>query len=59
MKPEYKSRCMELISSTDSRVIKVLEMLEGVRPADQQMATKLVKEIRVTLERLTNLIEVS
>jgi hypothetical protein len=59
MKPEYKSRCMELISGTDSRVIKVLEMLEGVRPADQQMATKLVKEIRSTLERLNDLIEIS
>ena len=50
---------MELISGTDSRVIKVLEMLEGVRPADQQMATKLVKEIRSTLERLNDLIEIS
>jgi hypothetical protein len=59
MKPEYKSRCLELISGTDSRVVKVLEMLEGVRPADTQMATKLVKEIRTTLERLEGIIEIS
>jgi hypothetical protein len=59
MKPEYKSRCVELISGTDSRAVKVLEMLEGVRPADQQMATKLIKEIRNTLERLNGLIEIS
>lgn len=59
MKPEYKSRGLELISGADSRIIKVLEMLEGVRPQDQQMATKLIKEVRVTLERLNNLIEIS
>jgi hypothetical protein len=59
MKPEYKSRCIELISGTDSRVVKILEMLEGVRPADQKMAIKLVKEVRDTLERLNGIIEIS
>jgi hypothetical protein len=34
-------------------------MLEGVRPADQPAATKLIKEIRNTLERLNDLIEIS
>jgi hypothetical protein len=59
MKPEYKNRCIELISATDSRTMKVLEMLAGTRPADQATAIKLIKEIRSTLETLNGLIELS
>jgi hypothetical protein len=59
MKPEYKSRGLELISSVDSRVERILEMLQGTRPADPQFAIKLTKEIQKTLEQLTNIIEIS
>lgn len=59
MKPEYKSRSVELLTGADSRIEKILEMLEGVRPADQKLATQILKEVRTTIEKVSQLIELS
>jgi predicted transcriptional regulator len=59
MKTEYKNRSIELLTGVNSRVEKILEMLEGVRPADEKMATHLLKEVKSTVEKVSQLIELS
>jgi predicted transcriptional regulator len=59
MKTEYKNRSVELLTGADSRIEKILEMLEGIRPADQKLATQILKEVRITIDKVSQLIELS
>lgn len=59
MKTEYKNRSVELLTGVNSRIEKILEMLEGVRPADERMATQLLKEVKLTVDKVSQLIELS
>jgi predicted transcriptional regulator len=59
MKTEYKHRSVELLTGADSRIEKILEMLEGIRPADQKLATQILKEVRITIDKVSQLIELS
>jgi hypothetical protein len=59
MKPEYKNKSIEMLIGVDSRVGKILEMLEGKRPADQKMAIQIAKEIKLSIEKVTQLVELS
>lgn len=59
MKTEYKNRSVELLTGVNSRIEKILEMVEGVRPADEKLATQLLKEVKLTVEKVSQLIELS
>lgn len=59
MKTEYKHRSVELLTGVNSRIEKILEMLEGVRPADEKFATQLLKEVKLTVDKVSQLIELS
>jgi hypothetical protein len=59
MKTEYKNRSVELLTGVNSRVEKILEMLEGYRPADEKMAINLLKEVKSTVDKVSQLIELS
>jgi hypothetical protein len=50
MKPEYKNKSVELLNGVDNRIDKILEMMEGKRPADQKLAIQIVKEIKLSVE---------
>jgi len=59
MKPEYKNKSVEILTGIDSRIVKILEMMEGVRPADQKLAIQLAKEMKLSVEKVSQLIELS
>ena len=59
MKTEYKNRSVELLTGADTRLEKIVEMLEGKRAANQELALQNLKEIRATIQRVSQLIELS
>ena len=59
MKPEYKSKSLEMMAGANSRIERVLEMLEGSRPADQKLAIQIMKELKLSIEKVNQLIELS
>jgi hypothetical protein len=59
MKPEYKNKSVEMLNGVDTRIDKILEMLQGVRPADQKLAIQIAKEIKLSIEKVTQLVELS
>lgn len=59
MKPEYKNKSVELLNGADSRIDKILDMLQGVRPADQKLAIQIAKELKLSIEKITQLVELS
>lgn len=59
MKPEYKNRSVELLNGVDSKIDKILDMLHGVRPADQKLAIQISKELKSSIEKITQLVELS
>jgi hypothetical protein len=59
MKTEYKNRSVELLTGVDTRLEKIMEMMEGKRPANAELALQNIKEIRTTIEKVSQLIELS
>jgi hypothetical protein len=59
MKPEYKYRTTELLNSVDSKVTKLLNMLEGKQPANTEDAINLCNQIKKTIETVNNIIDIS
>lgn len=59
MKPEYKNRSVELLNGADGKISKILDMLQGVRPPDQKLAIQIAKELKSTIEKVTQLVELS
>lgn len=59
MKPEYKYRTTELLNGVDSKISKILNMLEGKQPANTEDAISLCNQIKKTIETVTNIIDIS
>jgi hypothetical protein len=59
MKTEYKTRATELIGSIDTKLSKVLDMLEGRIPADTNDAINLCRAMKQSIETTQNLIDLS
>lgn len=59
MKPEYKNRSMELLNGVDTKIGKILDMLQGVRPPDQKLAIQIAKELKLSIEKITQLVDLS
>jgi len=59
MKPEYKQRAQENLEAINKRAKVIGEMLNGERPANQEEAIRLVKEIERLIELTTNIVDVS
>ena len=59
MKPEYKSRVQEHLEAITKRAKIVSQMMEGVRPVNQEEAKKSLKEIERLVELTTNIVDVS
>ena len=59
MKPEYKQRAQENLEAINKRAKVISEMLNGERPANQNEAIRLTKEIERLIELTTNIIDVS
>jgi hypothetical protein len=59
MKPEYKNRVQEHLEAISKRAKIVSQMVEGVRPVNQEEAIKSLKEIERLVELTTNIVDVS
>ena len=59
MKPEYKNRAQENLEAIAKRAKVMSEMLEGQRPANQEEAIRLMKEIERLVELTTNIVDLS
>jgi hypothetical protein len=59
MKPEYKYRTTELLNGVDSKISKILNMLEGKQPANTEDAISLCNQIKKTIETVNNIIDIS
>lgn len=59
MKPEYKSKSLEMLTGADARIERILEMLQGSRPADQKLAIQIMKELKLSIGKVNQLIELS
>jgi hypothetical protein len=59
MKPEYKNRVQEHLEAITKRAKIVSQMVEGVRPVNQEEAMKSLKEIERLVELTTNIVDVS
>jgi|688.fasta_scaffold959207_2 hypothetical protein len=59
MKPEYKNRVQEHLEAITKRAKIVSQMVEGVRPVNQEEAIKSLKEIERLVELTTNIVDVS
>jgi hypothetical protein len=59
MKPEYKNRVQEHLEAITKRAKIVSQMMEGVRPVNQEEAKKSLKEIERLVELTTNIVDVS
>jgi uncharacterized protein Yka (UPF0111/DUF47 family) len=59
MKPEYKNRVQEHLEAITKRAKIVSQMMEGVRPVNQEEAKKSLKEIERLVELTANIVDVS
>ncbi len=59
MKDAYKNKLNDLISSLDQRVRIVLEMTTGERPADQKLAEKYLRETKIGLQNVQEIVDIS
>jgi len=59
MKPEYKQRAQENLEAINKRAKVILEMLSGERPANQEEAIRLTKEIERLIELTTNIVDLA
>ena len=59
MKPEYKEKALDNLNSIRKRTTVIGEMLSGQRPANQEEAIKIVKEIERLVELSENIVDIS
>ena len=59
MKPEYKNRAQENLEAISKRAKVMSEMLDGQRPANQEEAKRLMKEVERLVELTTNIVDLS
>lgn len=59
MKTEYKTRATELLNSMDSKISKILNMLEGKQPANTADAISMCKSIKQSIETTQNIVDIS
>jgi hypothetical protein len=59
MKTEYKQRAQENLEAINKRAKVINEMLTGERPANQEEAIRLSKEIERLIELTTNIVDLS
>jgi len=59
MKDVYKQKIDDTIISLENRAKIVLQMVNGERPADQQIAEKYLREILKGLENIQEVVSIS
>lgn len=59
MKPEYKNRAQENLEAISKRAKVISEMLNGERPANEEEAKRLAREIERLVELTTNIVDLS
>jgi len=59
MKPEYKMRAQENLEAIAKRAKVMSEMLTGDRPANQEEAIRLMREVERLVELTTNIVDLS
>lgn len=59
MKDVYKSKVGDIIESSNSRAKIVLEMLEGKRPSDPQVAKTYLRHILNGLDNIQEIVDIS
>lgn len=59
MKPEYKQKAQENLEAITKRAKVITEMLNGERPANEEEAKRLAREIGRLSELTTNIVDLS
>jgi hypothetical protein len=59
MKPEYKEKTKEFVSSVETRLQAIDGMLNGTRQVDEALAKKYIKEALHGLERVVGIVDIS
>jgi hypothetical protein len=59
MRPEYKAKANDLISSIEGRVKLINYMIDGTKQANPSEAQRYIKEINIQLKKLEELISIS
>ena len=59
MKTEYKQRAQENLEAISKRAKVISEMLNGERPANEEEAKRLAREIERLVELTTNIVDLS
>ena len=59
MKTEYKEKALDNLNSIKKRTTVIHEMLSGQRPANQEEAIRMVKDIERLVELSENIIDIS
>ena len=59
MKPEYKIKAQENLEAVTKRAKVITEMLSGERPANQDEALRLSKEIERLVELTQNIVDLA
>jgi hypothetical protein len=59
MKPEYKQKAQENLEAILKRAKVISEMLHGERPANEEEAKRLAREIERLVELTTNIVDLS
>ena len=59
MKPEYKEKTREFVSSVETRLQAVDGMLSGTRQVDEALAKRYIKEALQGLDRVMGIVDIS
>jgi hypothetical protein len=59
MKPEYKEKTREFVSSVETRLQAIDGMLNGTRQVDEKLAKRYIKEALQGLERVVGIVDIS
>ena len=59
MKPEYKEKALENLNGIAGRAVTIKDMMEGKRPANQEEAIRLVREIERLAELTSNVVDIA
>lgn len=59
MKPEYKEKTKEFISSVEVRLKAVEGMIDGTRQVDEKLARRYLQEALNGLDKITGIVDIS
>lgn len=59
MKPTYKEKTKEFISSVETRLKAIEGMLNGTRQVDEQLAKRYLQEALNGLEKIEGIVDIS